>query len=78
MHMEKFVRDRRSCQTGQHFLCFTVGGELLGGCDIAVAMHESGEIGEVFRDHGIAIFDSNKEKLTEPDGGKGSISEPRA
>ncbi|CAL1372762.1 unnamed protein product [Linum trigynum] len=28
-------------------------GELLGGCDIAIAMHESGELKEVFRDHGI-------------------------
>ncbi|KAK1314036.1 Monothiol glutaredoxin-S17 [Acorus calamus] len=28
-------------------------GELLGGCDIAVAMHESGELKEVFKDHGI-------------------------
>ncbi|CAI0407433.1 unnamed protein product [Linum tenue] len=25
-------------------------GELLGGCDIAIAMHESGELKEVFRD----------------------------
>ncbi|KAK1290780.1 Monothiol glutaredoxin-S17 [Acorus calamus] len=28
-------------------------GELLGGCDIAVAMHERGELKEVFKDHGI-------------------------
>ncbi|CAI0468649.1 unnamed protein product [Linum tenue] len=28
-------------------------GELLGGCDIAIAMHENGELKEVFRDHGI-------------------------
>ncbi|ERM95190.1 monothiol glutaredoxin-S17 [Amborella trichopoda] len=28
-------------------------GELLGGCDIVVAMHESGELKAVFRDHGV-------------------------
>ncbi|KAE9461873.1 hypothetical protein C3L33_06235, partial [Rhododendron williamsianum] len=28
-------------------------GELLGGSDIAIAMHESGELKEVFRDHGV-------------------------
>ncbi|KAL0398600.1 UNVERIFIED_CONTAM: Monothiol glutaredoxin-S17 [Sesamum radiatum] len=50
-------------------------GELLGGCDIAIAMHESGELGEIFRDHGIDVFDSNEGKLTEPDSGKGGIVE---
>ncbi|KAH7669428.1 Peptide-N(4)-(N-acetyl-beta-glucosaminyl)asparagine amidase protein [Dioscorea alata] len=30
-------------------------GELIGGCDIAVAMHENGELKEVFRDHGIFV-----------------------
>ncbi|KAL0363368.1 UNVERIFIED_CONTAM: Monothiol glutaredoxin-S17 [Sesamum calycinum] len=50
-------------------------GELLGGCDIAIAMHESGELREIFRDHGVDVFDSNKGKLTEPDGGKGGIFE---
>ncbi|KAL0442773.1 UNVERIFIED_CONTAM: Monothiol glutaredoxin-S17 [Sesamum latifolium] len=48
-------------------------GELLGGCDIAIAMHESGELREIFRDHGIDVLDSNEGKLTEPDGGKGGI-----
>ncbi|CAN6461823.1 unnamed protein product [Victoria cruziana] len=33
-------------------------GELLGGCDIASAMHESGELKEVFRDHGIPLVTS--------------------
>ncbi|XP_073112601.1 monothiol glutaredoxin-S11-like isoform X1 [Elaeis guineensis] len=33
-------------------------GELLGGCDIAIAMHESGELKEVFRDHGIPVVSS--------------------
>ncbi|KAI3456271.1 hypothetical protein Pfo_012934 [Paulownia fortunei] len=51
-------------------------GELLGGCDIAIAMHESGELGEVFRDHGIEISDSDEGKHIEPDGGKGGIFEP--
>ncbi|XP_057512174.1 LOW QUALITY PROTEIN: monothiol glutaredoxin-S17-like [Actinidia eriantha] len=50
-------------------------GELLGGCDIAIAMHESGELKEVFRDHGIDIGDSNEAKVTEPNGGKGGITE---
>ncbi|PSS10243.1 Monothiol glutaredoxin-S17 like, partial [Actinidia chinensis var. chinensis] len=50
-------------------------GELLGGCDIAIAMHESGELKEVFRDHGIDIGDSNEAKVAEPNGGKGGISE---
>ncbi|XP_072956954.1 monothiol glutaredoxin-S11 [Typha angustifolia] len=31
-------------------------GELLGGCDIAVAMHESGELKDVFRDHGVSVL----------------------
>ncbi|KAL8032612.1 hypothetical protein ABFX02_13G107600 [Erythranthe guttata] len=52
-------------------------GELLGGCDIAIAMHESGELGEVFRDHGIQITDSNEgKKLAEPNLGKGGVTEP--
>ncbi|XP_059659187.1 monothiol glutaredoxin-S17 [Cornus florida] len=50
-------------------------GELLGGSDIAIAMHESGELKEVFRDHGIEIFDSSEVKVTEPGSGKGGISE---
>ncbi|CAK9152522.1 unnamed protein product [Ilex paraguariensis] len=51
-------------------------GELLGGCDIAIAMHKSGELKEVFRDHGIEISDSSVAKGTEIGGGKGGISEP--
>ncbi|PKU66842.1 monothiol glutaredoxin-S11 [Dendrobium catenatum] len=31
-------------------------GELLGGCDIVVAMHESGELKDVFRDQGILFI----------------------
>ncbi|KAJ6833905.1 uncharacterized protein M6B38_336785 [Iris pallida] len=30
-------------------------GKLLGGCDIAVAMHESGELKDVFSEHGIPV-----------------------
>lgn len=40
-------------------------GELLGGCDIAIAMHESGELKEVFRDHGVCPV-LNDVKATEP------------
>lgn len=43
-------------------------GELLGGCDIIITMHESGELKEVFKDYGVEISDSA--------GGKGGISEP--
>lgn len=49
-------------------------GELLGGCDIAISMHESGELKEVFRDHGIDTFDSAGAKVTEAGSGKGGIS----
>ncbi|KAL4387022.1 hypothetical protein GQ457_09G002380 [Hibiscus cannabinus] len=43
-------------------------GELLGGCDIVISMHESGELKEVFKDHGVDIVGS------EP--GTGGTSEP--
>ncbi|CAK9321025.1 unnamed protein product [Citrullus colocynthis] len=51
-------------------------GELLGGSDIAIAMHESGELKEVFRDHGIEsrVSDEVKVKTAKPDR-KGGISE---
>lgn len=49
-------------------------GELLGGSDIAIAMHESGELGQVFKDHGIKTIDSETGK-TESEGGKGGISD---
>ncbi|PIA26903.1 hypothetical protein AQUCO_08600052v1 [Aquilegia coerulea] len=45
-------------------------GELLGGCDIVIAMHESGELKEVFSDHGVL---TNGSKDTEP--GKGGVSD---
>ncbi|XP_044496607.1 monothiol glutaredoxin-S17-like [Mangifera indica] len=34
-------------------------GELLGGCEIAIAMHKSGELKDIFRDHGIETVDGN-------------------
>ncbi|KAK7362854.1 hypothetical protein VNO77_04978 [Canavalia gladiata] len=37
-------------------------GEFLGGCDIVIAMHESGELNKVFKDHGIDTIDAAKEK----------------
>ncbi|XP_051128900.1 monothiol glutaredoxin-S17 [Andrographis paniculata] len=49
-------------------------GELLGGCDIAISMHESGELAEIFKDHGIETIDSNDGKKAEPDSGKGGIT----
>ncbi|KAM1796809.1 hypothetical protein ACFX11_037009 [Malus domestica] len=49
-------------------------GELLGGCDIAISMHESGELKEVFRDHGIDTTDSAGAKVTEAGSGKGGFS----
>lgn len=50
-------------------------GELLGGCDIITAMHESGELKEVFLDHGIEVSDSSKAEVTEPGMGQGGISD---
>lgn len=50
-------------------------GDLLGGCDIVIAMHESGELQEIFRDHGIDTNASNEIKVSEPGTGKGGISE---
>lgn len=49
-------------------------GELLGGCDIAIAMHESGELKEVFRDHGIGTIDSAGANVIEAGSGKGGTS----
>ncbi|CAK9181797.1 unnamed protein product [Ilex paraguariensis] len=50
-------------------------GELLGGCDIAITMHESGELNKVFRDHGVEHFVSGV-ATTEVGDGKGGISKP--
>ncbi|KAE8673361.1 Glutaredoxin-3 [Hibiscus syriacus] len=43
-------------------------GELLGGCDIVISMYESGELKEVFRDHGVDIVGSGA--------GMGGTAEP--
>ncbi|CAN1807307.1 Monothiol glutaredoxin-S17 [Linum perenne] len=50
-------------------------GEFLGGCDIAISMHESGELKEVFADHGVDTVDSSKSKVSEDANGKGEVSE---
>ncbi|XP_057948170.1 monothiol glutaredoxin-S17 [Malania oleifera] len=50
-------------------------GELLGGCDIAIAMHDSGELIDVFRDHGVETSDFDEAVGTESGIGKGGISE---
>lgn len=42
-------------------------GELLGGCDIVIAMHKSGELKDVFQDHGIG---------TDGGSGKSGVSKP--
>lgn len=50
-------------------------GELLGGSDIVIAMHESGELKDVFRDRGIENIASNEVKTAEPARTAGGISE---
>ncbi|GAA0174469.1 reductase [Lithospermum erythrorhizon] len=48
-------------------------GELLGGCDIAIAMHESGELKEVLKEHGIKTKDSSEVKAAESEVTKSGI-----
>ncbi|KAJ8761547.1 hypothetical protein K2173_004323 [Erythroxylum novogranatense] len=50
-------------------------GELIGGTDIVIAMHESGELKEIFRDHGIDSIVSNLSKESLGGSAKGGISE---
>ncbi|KAK6917538.1 Thioredoxin domain [Dillenia turbinata] len=50
-------------------------GDLLGGCDIVTAMHESGELKDVFGDSGVEFIGSNGAKVTEPGSGKGAVTE---
>ncbi|KAK2976757.1 hypothetical protein RJ640_030107 [Escallonia rubra] len=50
-------------------------GELLGGSDIVIAMHDSSELTEVFKDHGIGVSVPNEPKMAEPGGGEGGISD---
>lgn len=50
-------------------------GELLGGCDIVVAMHESGELKDVFKDHGIPLISMENLPSSATQGsGKGGIA----
>lgn len=56
-------------------------GELLGGCDIVIAMHESGELKDVFKEHNIPLQpqgSKNEEAVkAKPDTEKsGAVSEP--
>uniref|UniRef100_A0A0E0M9C9 Thioredoxin domain-containing protein n=1 Tax=Oryza punctata TaxID=4537 RepID=A0A0E0M9C9_ORYPU len=56
-------------------------GELLGGCDIVIAMHESGELKDVFKEHNIPLQPQgrkNEEAVkAEPDTEKsGAVPEP--
>ncbi|XP_021853832.1 monothiol glutaredoxin-S17 [Spinacia oleracea] len=46
-------------------------GELLGGCDIVISMHEGGELKDVFRDHEI---DPTDRKPVESGNGKGGVT----
>ncbi|XP_065878214.1 monothiol glutaredoxin-S17 [Euphorbia lathyris] len=50
-------------------------GELLGGCDIAISMHESGELKEVFREHGIDTDGSEKTEISEGGNGQTGVTE---
>ncbi|CAN6310581.1 unnamed protein product [Urochloa humidicola] len=56
-------------------------GELLGGCDIVIAMHESGELKDVFEEHSIPLKPqgSKNVEVVEPEapaGKGGAVSEP--
>ncbi|KAK9085245.1 hypothetical protein Sjap_025656 [Stephania japonica] len=55
-------------------------GELVGGCDIAIAMHESGELREVFEDHGVLPPATDKgevgaKNISFSSSGKGGVSD---
>lgn len=54
-------------------------GELLGGCDIVIAMHESGELKDVFIDHGVSVASTktkdSKTSETEKSGKSGGVSD---
>ncbi|XP_010686506.2 monothiol glutaredoxin-S17 [Beta vulgaris subsp. vulgaris] len=49
-------------------------GELLGGCDIIISMHESGELKDVFRDHEVETPDSTDSKPLSSGSGEGGVS----
>lgn len=50
-------------------------GELLGGSDIIVAMHEGGELKQAFSDHGVGTADVSKSNAAEPDGQKAGVTD---
>lgn len=49
-------------------------GELLGGSDIIIAMHEGGELKQAFTDHGVGNDNVNKSTGTEPDGQQAGVT----
>lgn len=49
-------------------------GELLGGCDIVISMHEGGELKDVFRDHEIETTYFTDGKPPQSRNGKGGVS----
>ncbi|KAK1420094.1 hypothetical protein QVD17_21422 [Tagetes erecta] len=49
-------------------------GELLGGSDIIIAMHEGGELKQAFNDHGVGNDDVSKSTGTEPDGQQAGVT----
>lgn len=49
-------------------------GELLGGSDIIIAMHEGGELKQAFADHGVGD-DVSKSNVTEPNGQTGGVTD---
>jgi Grx4 family monothiol glutaredoxin len=46
---------------------FYCKGELLGGCDIVIAMHESGELRDVFKEHNIPFHGSKDKAAVKPE-----------
>ncbi|KAL6883525.1 hypothetical protein ACP4OV_010939 [Aristida adscensionis] len=42
-------------------------GDLIGGCDIVIAMHESGELKDVFKEHNIPLKGSKSEEAMKPE-----------
>jgi len=56
-------------------------GELLGGCDIVIAMHDSGELKDVFEEHNIPFKPQGSKSVEAvepeaPSGKAGAVSEP--
>ncbi|XP_021726441.1 monothiol glutaredoxin-S17-like [Chenopodium quinoa] len=49
-------------------------GELIGGCDIVISMHEGDELKYIFSDHEIDSTNVIDEKLSESGSGKGGVS----